>query len=110
MQEKIEFVTESTIRGRKEISKINEYVNNFNFDCEFKRKIEQVPTTFEELKEWCKNVKDIVIYKDMIFLEREDFGRIEIYNDGDIWCDEHCIGEKRTPPQILNFIKSLTEE
>jgi hypothetical protein len=70
----------------------------------------QFPKTFEELKEWCKNVKDIVIHKNIIFLEREDFGRIEIYNDGGIWCDEHCIGEKRTPPQIWNFIKSLTEE
>lgn len=50
MRERIEFITESTIRGRKEIAKVNEYVNNFNFDCEFKRKIEQVPESFAELK------------------------------------------------------------
>ena len=57
MKERIMFVTEGTIRGRKEIAKINEYVNNLNFDCEFKRKIEQVPETWEELKELCRNRK-----------------------------------------------------
>lgn len=55
MKEGIAFKTESSIKGRKEIAKINEYVNNFNFDCAFERKVEQVPETFEELKELVRN-------------------------------------------------------
>ena len=51
MKERIEFITESSIKGRKEIAKINEHVNNFNFDCAFEREIEQVPESWEELKE-----------------------------------------------------------
>ena len=31
MKRRIEFTTEETIRGRKEIAKINEYVNGLNY-------------------------------------------------------------------------------
>ena len=94
MKERIVFKTESSIKGRKEIAKINEYVNNFNFDCAFERKVEQVPETWEELKELCKNITiDLKLTK-----------------DGKIYCYEHLIAENRTPQQMWQIIKNLIGE
>lgn len=94
MKERIVFKTESSIKGRKEIAKINEYVNNFNFDCAFERKVEQVPETWEELKELCKNITiDLKLTK-----------------DGKIYCYELLIAENRTPQQMWQIIKNLIGE
>ena len=101
----------------KERIVIEDFVCNDNCkrkDCEvcFKErsKKEQVPETWEDLKELCKGVKDIVLYKDMIFLEREDLGTIEFYNDGAIVCNEYFLAENRTATQMWKFILSLTEK
>lgn len=110
MKEIIVFKTESSIKGRKEITKINEYVNNFNFDCGFERKIEQVPENWEELKSLCKNLKDIQIISNVIYLEPEDLGKIELYSDGVIVCNEYVLAENRTVAQMWSFIKSLMEK
>lgn len=110
MKERIVFKTESSIKGRKEIAKINEYVNNFNFDCAFERKVEQVPENWEELKSLCKDIKDIQIVSNVIYLEPEDLGRIELYSDGVIVCNEYILAENRTVAQMWNFIKSLMEK
>lgn len=110
MKERIVFKTESSIKGRKEIAKINEYVNNFNFDCAFERKVEQVPENWEELKSLCKDIKDIQIVSNVIYLEPEDLVRIELYSDGVIVCNEYILAENRTVAQMWNFIKSLMEK
>lgn len=112
MKERIEFITESTTKGRKEISKINEYVNNFNFDCEFKRKIEQVPETFEELKELCRKLKigDCEVY---ITLQLTDKMKLYFYDNGEIigaYLDfeyEFSLVKNRTPQQMWQIIKNL---
>lgn len=119
MKERIEFITESTTKGRKEISKINEYVNNFNFDCEFKRKIEQVPETFEEIKQLLHNDKK-VFNKSVKKIEISEF-MIEIHfklqticflHNGEI-VEPNClrpIVTDRTPQQMWQIIKNLIGE
>lgn len=118
MKEKIEFITESTIRGRKEIAKINEYVNNFNFDCEFKRKIEQVPETFSDLQELCEtiNSKQFAVdceYTARIIITEIDFRRkITFHDNGLVIVSpdkdyEIILTENRTPAQMYQIIKNL---
>lgn len=52
---------------------------------------EQVPETFEELKELCKDLKvDLKLTK-----------------DGEIYCYEHLIAQNRTPAQMWAIIKNL---
>lgn len=55
---------------------------------------EQVPETFEELKELCKDIK----------------GDLKLTSDGKIYCYEYLIAENRTPAQMWNIIKNLTGE
>lgn len=117
MKEIIVFKTESSIKGRKEISKINEYVNNFNFDCEFKRKIEQVPESWEELKELCKDLKglyknyNIEVFDDAIFVLDAKAVLLKVYDDGEIKdSGSEVIAENRTPQQMWQIIKSLIGE
>ena len=122
MKERIEFITESSIKGRKEIAKINEYVNNLNFDCEFKRKIEQVPETWEELKELCRNSKIPKCYfkQDLFIKTKEPLTYYEhICVDGVLFVDNGCIyagyendnvSTGRTPAQMWQVIKNLIGE
>ena len=74
------------------------------------QKVEQVPENWEELKSLCKNLKDIQIVSNVIYLEQEDLGRIELYIDGVIVCNEYVIAEDRTAAQMWKFILSLTEK
>lgn len=122
MKERIEFMTESTTKGRKEISKINEYVNNFNFDCEFKRKIEQVPETFEDVQQLTKehieklklneDVWEIDIQKDFIDIQKKYVTyRVRFTSIGNILFDSYLkIAENKTPNELWSFIKSLIGE
>lgn len=122
MKERIEFITESTIKGRKEISKINEYVNNFNFDCEFKRRVEQVPETFEDVKQLTKehieklklnkDVWEIDIQKDFIDIQKKYVTyRVRFTSIGNILFDAYLkIAENKTPNELWSFIKSLIGE
>lgn len=71
---------------------------------------EQVPESWEELKSLCKDIKDIQIVSNVIYLEPEDLGRIELYSDGVIVCNEYILAENRTVAQMWNFIKSLMEK
>lgn len=123
MKERIVFKTESSIKGRKEIAKINEYVNNFNFDCAFERKVEQVPETWKELRSLCikLSTKENMIY---IFNEwknpNKEFLKIRtlrFYPDGTIRNDyedknnePYIIAENRTPAQMWNIIKALVDK
>lgn len=74
------------------------------------QKVEQVPENWEELKSLCKDIKDIQIVSNVIYLEPEDLGRIELYSDGVIVCNEYILAENRTVAQMWNFIKSLMEK
>ena len=108
MKERIEFITESTIKGRKEISKINEYVNNFNFDCGFSRKIEQVPETWEELKDLCKKT-GIEVEENYIELFGVLVGsNILFCEDGAIMLNtDCCFAEKVSIERMWQIIKNL---
>lgn len=54
-------------------------------------KVEQIPETFEELKELCK---DITL-------------DLKICKDGTIYCYEYLLAKNRTPAQMWNIIKNL---
>ena len=69
-----------------------------------------IPENWEELKSFCKDIKDIQIVSNVIYLEQEDLGRIELYIDGVIICNEYVIAEDRTAAQMWKFILSLTEK
>lgn len=55
---------------------------------------EQVPETFEELKELCKDIE----------------GDLKLTSDGKIYCYEHLIAQNRTPAQMWAIIKNLVED
>lgn len=111
MKERIEFATEATIRGRKGIVNIMQYVYNFNFDCVFERNIEQIPETFEELQELCRKLKiDCEVY---ITLPLTNKMKLYFYDNGEIICAyldfeyEFSLAKNRTPAQMWNIVKSL---
>lgn len=115
MKERIVFKTESSIKGRKEIAKINEYVNNFNFDCAFERKVEQVPESFEELKELIKQK----VKEDNHNGIKKGFGSIEyiLIDDksflptGEILDEDNDVfAIIRNPARMWQIIKSLIGE
>ena len=112
MKERIVFKTESSIKGRKEIAKINEYVNNFNFDCAFERKVEKVPENWEELKELCEDLES----KDVFITSAGDcieYHGLQFWVSGTV-CHEtekfYSIKSDRTPQQMWQIIKNLIGE
>ena len=80
-------------------------------DCEvcFKErsKKEQVPETFEELKELCKNIKGCYIGENYINLSEK---WLSFLNDGQIICHFYFITNNATPQQMWQIIKSLIGE
>ena len=85
----------------KERIVIEDFVCNDNCkrkDCEvcFKErsKKEQVPETWEDLKELCKGITV----------------GLKICKDGTVYCYEHCIAKNRTPQQMWQIIKGLIGE
>jgi len=116
MKEIIVFKTESSIKGRKEIAKINEYVNNFNFDCAFERKVEQVPESYEELKELVKNN---IFEDDRNGVKIGERIKVEyILIDGKSFMpygyildeDNNVFSRNKTPAQMWQIIKNLIGE
>jgi len=119
MKEKIVFKTESSIKGRKEIAKINEYVNNFNFDCAFERKVEQVPETFADVKQLTKElIEKIKLNKDVWEINIQEHFidiqkmyvtyRVRFTDIGNILFDSYLkIAENKTAAEIWAIIKSL---
>ena len=90
-------------------------------DCEvcFKErsKKEQVPETWEDLKELCKEIKglhknyNIEVFDDVIFVMDSKAVLLKLYDDGEIKdSGSEVIGEGRTPQQMWNIIKSLIGE
>lgn len=68
--------------------------------------VEQIPETFEELKELCKEFGEIEIIENNIYFRGMTFrlkGDVEDF-EGNI------IGENRTPAQMWEIIKSLTKQ
>ena len=80
-------------------------------DCEvcFKErsKKEQVPETFEELKELCKNIKGCYIGENYINLSEK---WLSFLNDGQIICHFYFITNNATPAQMWQIIKGLVGE
>ena len=80
-------------------------------DCEvcFKErsKKEQVPETFEELKELCKNIKGCYIGENFINLSEK---WLSFLNDGQIRCLCYNITNNATPYQMWQIIKNLIGE
>lgn len=122
MKEGIAFKTESSIKGRKEIAKINEYVNNFNFDCAFERKVEQVPETFADVKQLTKElIEKIKLNKDVWEINIQEHFidiqkmyvtyRVKFTDIGNILFDSYLkIAENKTAAEMWAIIKSLIGE
>ena len=75
----------------KERIVIEDFVCNDNCkrkDCEVcfkeKSKKEQVPETWEELKELCKGVKDVEVYDDTIYITDQKVILVRLFDDGEI--------------------------
>lgn len=77
------------------------------------KKIEQVPTNWEELKELCKE-KDISEDDDKIQIKLNYNDYLYLHKSGHIYCmDEDSnisIGYDRTPQQMWQIIKNLIGE
>ena len=71
------------------------------------QKVEQVPETFEELKELCKNIKGCYIGENYINLSEK---WLSFLNDGQIRCLCYNITNNATPYQMWQIIKNLIGE
>jgi len=86
-------------------------------------KLEQVPETFEELKELCKKINSKIVnenamYESQIIIDTDkgyfgfyyySTGRIDIVFKS-AYSTNHTVAKKRTIPQTWSFIKSLIGE
>lgn len=73
-------------------------------DLKVEYKKEQVPTNWEELKNLC-NENNLEIFADVIYTNALSF-----HENGDIKDNENSmVAENRTPQQMWQIIKSLTE-
>lgn len=78
--------------------------------------IEQIPETWEELKELCKNLKGIEFVSKNTKVQILQLNNIWFAESGDIWSytDDFTgtcnIAKDRTPQQMWSFIKSLIRE
>lgn len=87
------------------------YYNNETPQFAESSEFQEIPETFEELVELCKNYEDIEIGNGIIRIVREDRGNIEIYSlDGTIACNEYLLAEDRTISQMWQIIKALMGE
>lgn len=85
----------------------------------YEHRVEQVPETFEELKELCKGLKgDIIWNKDYCEIKNFKISKdgniyyrqIQIYYDGTITKNYITVINNRTIPQLWAFIESLIGE
>lgn len=72
---------------------------------------EQIPETFEELKELCKDIKEVKIEVSWIELRNTDGIPFIFYSKGYVGRtnDVSFVAKNRTPAQMWQIIKSLTE-
>ena len=78
---------------------------------------EQVPETWEELKELCKDLEglyknyNIEVFDDAIFVLDSKIILLKVYDDGEIKdSGSEVIAENRTPQQMWQIIKNLVGE
>lgn len=96
------------ITDSKNISPTNTFVGN-------KIIKEQVPETFEELKEMCKDIKGVDYAGGNAKGEMIIFDKIWFAENGEIWgyndnYDDIChIGKSKTPSQMWQMIKILKD-
>lgn len=87
------------------------YYNNEKPQFAESSEFQEIPETWDELVELCKNYEDIEIWNGIIRIAREDRGNIEIYSlDGTIACNEYLLAEDRTILQMWEIIKNLMED
>jgi hypothetical protein len=106
-------------------SDASDYEENYGMGfskSEGNSKLEKVPETWEELKELCRNseIQKCSFASDFIIKTREPLTCYEhicidgIYfsESGEIFAgyESDCISSNRTPAQMWNIIKSLTEQ
>ena len=73
--------------------------------------VEQVPETFEELKELCKGIKDVEVYDDTIYVTDQKVILVRLFDDGEIKdSGKEVIATNRTPQQMWQIIKGLIGE
>lgn len=78
-------------------------------------KVEQVPETFEELKELCKGLKGVKLFYDNIALvEYIEINKVIAFNENGLMLamqnDFNVLAKNRTIPQIWQIIKNLVGE
>lgn len=92
-----------------------EYIEEIDI-IENTKKVEQVPETFDELKELCKelcNKKSYDIccpYNSSICITKGKLDIDLVKEDFKIYVNNYCIAEHKTPQQMWNIIKSFIEE
>lgn len=107
MKERLVLDFESSIEGRTDLCMIMESLHDFDFDWKITRKAEQIPETWEELKELCKGLKGVSLKENRIIVETK-FTYIKFYDNGDIEvCCEEVIIKHRTPAQMWQIIQGL---
>ena len=76
-----------------------------------KCKVEKYPTNWEELKELCKDKKNIEVDEDVIFVKDAEVILLRLYDDGIIKdSGREEIANGRTPQQMWAIIKNLIGE
>jgi len=84
---------------------------------DFEHEVEQVPESFADLQELCKDLKglyknyNIEVFDDAIFVLDSKLVLLKVYDDGEIKdSGSEVIAENRTPQQMWQIIKNLVDK
>ena len=109
MKEILIITEKSLIESTKHIAK------EYDKEDVAEHRIEQVPETWEELKELCEDIKEITITEeghinvDFVYFTKD--GKIYTYVEGILTSSIFLpVSKDRTPQQMWNIIKSLIGE
>lgn len=100
--------TITSFRCEKDICKKDDCAKCYAEHC----KTEQVPETFEELKELCKSITNtrIKLNENFIIIKMDKGYKIELWKNGNVYYYIHQMAKSRTPQQMWSIIKNLVEK
>lgn len=102
-------------KARREIVKIQEYTRNGNFDCIVFKNVNQVPETWEDLKELCKELPNKIEDYEYNGINLIGISGLYFWQSGkithNIYDDSVFVfAHNRTPQQMWQIIKGLIGE